>query len=372
VGAIVGDRLGRPIVERLVDPLVGGINAGRVDDLSAALTFPQLLAASQQSGSLMRRLAQPPTAAGGVSPAGPGPLFWSLSGSTASLADSLAEALSRRGVTIHTSVSVRSVDPHPDSRSGAPQWQLALRGTDDSEQESADPPHDPPSLRADRDILAVPAGEAAVLVGPHAPEAAVLLDSIAYASVAVVTLSVPTHAIRSPLRGTGFLVPRASTIARGPALITGCTYLARKWPHLAGEDDELLRVSVGRAGDSRHRDLNDDELTASAVAELTELLDIRDVPFDSLVTRWDDAFPQYAVDHATRVGRIDRAVAALGGVAVAGAAYGGVGIPACIGSGRTAARRVLDSLSPGSDPPGSDSPAPDATGDEPAPPELGK
>jgi oxygen-dependent protoporphyrinogen oxidase len=377
VGAIVGDRLGRPIVERLVDPLVGGINAGRVDDLSAALTFPQLLAASQQSGSLMRRLAQPPAGAGGLPPPDPGPLFWSLSGSTASLADSLAEALSRRGVTIHTCVRVRSIDPHPHNRPGAPPWQLALQSTDDPDQESADPLHDAPSLRADRVILAVPAGEAAVLVGPHAPEAAVLLDSIAYASVAVVTLSVPTDAIRSPLRGTGFLVPRASTIAGGPALITGCTYLARKWPHLAEEDDELLRVSVGRAGDLRHRDLSDDELTASAVAELTELLDIRDVPLDSLVTRWDDAFPQYAVDHATRVGRIDRAVAALGGVAVAGAAYGGVGIPACIGSGRAAARRVLDSLSarsdsPGSDATGSHATGSDASGDEPVPPELGK
>ncbi len=113
--------------------------------------------------------------------------------------------------------------------------------------------------------------------------------------------------------------------------------------------------------------MSDDDLTASAMAELTELLDIRDVPLDSLVTRWDKAFPQYAVDHATRVGRIDRAVAALGGVAVAGAAYGGVGIPACIGSGRAAARRMLDGLSARSDSPGSR-----ATGDEPAPPELGR
>jgi protoporphyrinogen/coproporphyrinogen III oxidase len=372
VGAIVDERLGRPVVERLVDPLVGGINAGRVDDLSAAVTFPQLLAASRQSGSLMRRLAGPPVGAEGTSPPQPGPLFWSLSGSTASLADSLAEALSRRGVTIHTSVSVRSIEPHPDGRSGTPQWQLALHRTDDSDQESADRSDDLPSLRADRVVLAVPAGEAAALVGPHAPEAAVLLDAIAYASVAVVTLSVPTDAIRAPLRGTGFLVPRASTIAGGPALITGCTYLARKWPHLARTDDELFRLSVGRSGDSRHRDLSDDELTASAFGELTELLDIRDVPLDSLVTRWDEAFPQYHVGHATSVERIDRAVAALGGVAVAGAAYGGVGIPACIGSGRTAARRMLDSLSPGSLSPGSGVPRSEASGDEPARPELGK
>jgi oxygen-dependent protoporphyrinogen oxidase len=137
-----------------------------------------------------------------------------------------------------------------------------------------------------------------------------------------------------------------------PALTTGCTYLGRKWPHLARPGDELVRVSVGRFGDSRHRDVGDDELTASAFGELARLLDIRGGPLESLVTRWDGGFPQYRVGHAARVGRIDRAVAALGGVAVAGAAYAGVGIPACIGSGRAAARRALASLATGPDPVG--------------------
>ena len=114
VGDIVGERLGRPVVERLVDPLVGGIHAGGVDDLSAAATFPVLLAAAHQSGSLMRRLgqamrrraAESPSAAGGL-PATPA--FWSLTGSTASLADLTAAALEARGVTIHTGVGVEAI-----------------------------------------------------------------------------------------------------------------------------------------------------------------------------------------------------------------------------------------------------------------------
>jgi oxygen-dependent protoporphyrinogen oxidase len=178
--------------------------------------------------------------------------------------------------------------------------------------------------------------------------AAGLLAAIEYASVAVVTLSVPAGAIRSPLRGTGFLVPRTSTIDGRQALITGCTYLGRKWPHLARPGDELIRVSAGRFGDDRHRDLDDDQLTASVFGELAAVLDISGSPLDSLVTRWRSSFPQYQVGHLIRVAQIEKAVSDLGGMAVAGAALRGVGIPACIASGRQAAQRVLASVGPGS------------------------
>jgi oxygen-dependent protoporphyrinogen oxidase len=187
-----------------------------------------------------------------------------------------------------------------------------------------------------------------------------------HASVAVVTLSVPEGAIRAPLVGTGFLVPRTSTIDGRPPLITGVTYLGRKWPHLARPGDELIRASVGRFGDERHTALDDGELTAAVVGELSHLLDI-DTPQDidtaqdidtpqsdastpsgprpyAMVTRWDDAFPQYEVGHLIRVARVEQAVSELDAMAVAGAALRGVGIPACIGSGRSAARRVLSAL----------------------------
>ena len=360
VGAIVGERLGRPVVDRLVDPLVGGINAGGVDDLSAAATFPPLLAASYRSGSLMRRL-RPANGAAEPAPAEPSPVFWSLPESTASLADALAEALVRRGATIHTHLSVRAMDRRHPGQTGA-SWQLALEHRSGAPRESGDRSDGPEVLQADGVVLAVPAPAAAVLLAPHAPEAAGILGSIGYASVAVVTLSLPTGAIRTPLLGTGFLVPRTSTIAGGPALITGCTYLGRKWPHLARPGDELIRVSVGRFGDSRQDDLGDDELTASVFGELAHLLDIRGAPLHSLVTRWDRGFPQFQVGHLDRVDRLDRSLAVLDGVAVAGAAYRGVGIPACIGSGRAAARRVLGSVSTGSAPAGARS----------APPELGR
>jgi oxygen-dependent protoporphyrinogen oxidase len=172
-----------------------------------------------------------------------------------------------------------------------------------------------------------------------------MLSTITYASVAVVTLSIPAGAIRAPLSGTGFLVPRTSEVDGRPTLITGCTYLGRKWPHLARPGDELIRASVGRFGDERHRGLDDEELCSSVLGELAVMLDLRGTPLEWRVSRWEGAFPQYQVGHLIKVGMIEQEVGSLGGLALAGAAYSGVGIPACIASGRAAARRVLASVS---------------------------
>jgi oxygen-dependent protoporphyrinogen oxidase len=339
VGAIVQERLGRPIVERLVDPLVGGIHAGDVDELSAAATFPYLLAASIQSGSLMRRLRRrrqrPPDRPDhpGTAPEERAPLFWSLPNGVAGLADALEAELIRRGVTITTGVSVEAIDRWEPDRTGAGRWRLDLR---------SDRHH---TLIADGLVLAVPARETAVLLAAHAPEAAGLLSTIEYASVAVVTLAFPKGAIRASRKGTGVLVPRTATLGGARSLVTAVTYLDRKWPHLARRDDDLIRASVGRFGDLRHQSLDDDELRDAVLSDLALLLGVHDRPVESLVTRWDGAFPQYQVGHLILVGRIEQDVATLAGIEVAGAAYRGVGIPACIGGGRAAARRLLGSLS---------------------------
>jgi oxygen-dependent protoporphyrinogen oxidase len=347
VGPIVADRLGLAVVERLVDPLVGGIHAGGVDDLSAAATFPQLLAAAHQGGSLMRRLGQARSAAvvavggtGGGTGGGQSPVFWSLPDGTASLATELSEALVARGVTIHTGAAVEALEHHraptvahgrdPATGPGRDGWRIALGGAGAQEVDGV--------------VLAVPAGEAATLLAPHAPRAADLLGTIEYASVAVITVSVDRASVGHPLEGTGFLIPRTTRFDGRPALVTGCTFLSRKWPHLARGDDELLRMSVGRFGDERHRSLDDDELTAAAFGELARVLDIWGGPTAVQVTRWDRAFPQYRVGHLMRIARLERDIAAVGGLAIAGAALRGVGIPACIGSGRAAAAQVRDAL----------------------------
>jgi oxygen-dependent protoporphyrinogen oxidase len=337
VGDIVTTRLGRAITERLADPLIGGINAGNVDLLSAAATFPPLLAAARQPGSLMRRLGQARTASATTENSA-SPVFWSLSSSTASLVDLLAEALRGRGVTFHLRSPVEGLEYRSQPATGIGRWTV-------NTAEAASPGEATTGAQSvDAVVLALPAGPAASLLSPLAPDAAALLGSIEYASVTVVTLSVTQGAVTAPLTGTGFLVPRTSTISGRPALATGCTYLSRKWPHLSRPGDELVRVSFGRFGDNRHADLSDDEIVEAAVAELSELIGLRGTARASMVTRWNDAFPQYRVGHLDRVDTINAHLAPFHGMALAGAAYRGVGIPACIGSGRTAARLVLDSL----------------------------
>ena len=187
-----------------------------------------------------------------------------------------------------------------------------------------------------------------MLLAPLAPVAAGLLSTISYASVAVITVALPPDTIGTR-RGTGFLVPRTSSVDGRPPLVTACTYLDRKWPHLGRPGHELVRLSVGRHGDDRHADLDDDELVVTATGELAAMLGTpaAQTPVDATVTRFPQAFPQYAVGHLIRVAQIMEDVAAVGGLAVAGAAYRGVGIPACIGSGRDAARQVLAAVQRG-------------------------
>jgi len=341
VGGVVTARLGHEVTERLVDPLVGGIHAGGVDDLSAEATFPPLLAADRGPGSLMRRLRMPaPPPPDPSAPASP--VFWSLEGTAARLPAELTTALVHRGVAVHVGVAVESLARRGGDAAGS--WELTLAGDTSTVPGATGASDSARTLTVDGVVLAVPAGQAAGLLADHAPGAAAVLGDIRHASVSVVTLAVATTSLRSELVGTGFLVPRTSPVDGRTALITGCTYLTRKWPGLARPGDELIRLSVGRFGDDRPDTMDDDELTAAAFGELARILDIDGRPRESLVTRWHGAFPQYTPGHLERSDRVMQAVAGLPGIAVAGSAYRGVGIPAVVGSGRTAARAVLASL----------------------------
>jgi oxygen-dependent protoporphyrinogen oxidase len=348
VGAVVEARLGRQVVERLVDPLVGGIHAGGVDDLSAEATFPPLLAADRLSGSLMKRLRLPAPSPADSSDRRSAPVFWSLDGSTARLPTELAASLVARGVAVHTGITVEALHRLPDRAPGDDTdrrtWELAITGDSSPVPGSTEASMRAHTLAVDGVVLAVPAGQASRLLADHAPLASSILGDVSYSSVSVVTLSIPSEAIRSELVGTGFLVPRTSPVGGRTALVTGCTYLSRKWPGLARPGDELIRLSVGRFGDDRQDSMDDDELTTATFGELTRILDIVGSPTASLVTRWDGAFPQYEPGHPGRIDLVEEAVSRLPGIGVAGNAYRGVGIPAVIGTGRAAATAVLRSL----------------------------
>jgi oxygen-dependent protoporphyrinogen oxidase len=308
------------VVDRLVDPLLGGINAGGVSDASAAAIYPLLLAVAQRRGSFMRAMHRATTLPADKPT---GPAFWAVDGGMESMTGSLRDALAGRGVDLRLGAAAEAL-----RRRGAG-WELdTTAGT----------------VRADDVILAVPARPAADLLAPLDPEVAQLIRSVEYASVALVTLRYPVDTAEAGLDGTGLLVPHGTRLGGSddPVLVTACTYLSQKWPHLAQPGELVVRASVGRYGDVRYQGMDDAALVAAVTGELATLLGLTATPTDSMVTRWVDALPQYRVHHLLRVATVESALQRLGTIGVAGALYRGVGIPACIAGGRKAARELLD------------------------------
>lgn len=299
-GELVRTRLGSGVFEGVVDPLIGGIHAGSSDFLSAEAAAPQLAAAAQ-SRSLMGGLRKAQRVASGSSSGTP--LFASLRTGLGRLVDRLVEELTAGGLSVSCGTAVDSV----------------------------------PVNGFDATILATPSSVAAKLVAPASSEAGRELSGIESASVALAVLVYPATALRRPLCGTGFLVPRAEGW-----LLTACSYASAKWPHWTGPNDLVLRASTGRWGDNAALRLNDDELGERLHAELTSALDLAASPRLTRVMRWDRAFPQYRTGHLARVTRAETALARdLPSVTLAGAAYRGVGIAACVAQGQAAARRAL-------------------------------
>jgi protoporphyrinogen/coproporphyrinogen III oxidase len=185
----------------------------------------------------------------------------------------------------------------------------------------------------DRIVLAVPAPVTAALVDTASPAAAKELRAIRHSSVVLVTLAYDASAVPDDtFTGSGFLVPRPEG-----RLMTACTFGTNKWPHWSGPETKVVRISAGRSGDLRAFELSDDELVDALHRELTEAIGVTGRPKDVRVSRWPDAFAQYEPGHLDRVARIEAALARdMPGVVVAGAAYRGVGIPACVASARRA------------------------------------
>jgi protoporphyrinogen/coproporphyrinogen III oxidase len=329
----VGGRLGPEVVDRLVEPLLGGVYAGRCEDLSFEATLPALAQAARErnslidaAGSLLPPAGVVPARAGSQdagqrpTPGVPSAVFTTLAAGLGSLPAALA---ARSGATVRTSVMVREVARTPDG------WRLTVGSA-----------HAPEAFSADAVIIAVPARPAGRLLAQIADgqAAASALAEIKYASMAIVTLAYPESAFPQPPAGSGFLVPAVDSRA-----VKAVTYSSNKWPHLRHTSPGLLivRCSVGRLGEEAILQRDDAELAALAAADLAAATGVRGGPADVRVTRWGGGLPQYSVGHLDRVARIRAGVGKLPGVAVCGAAYDGIGIPACIASARLAADQVL-------------------------------
>jgi oxygen-dependent protoporphyrinogen oxidase len=203
------------------------------------------------------------------------------------------------------------------------------------------PVPDPVTIVADAVIVALPASKSAGLLADLTPWAAHELAAVEYASVSIVTLAYPAAATAG-LRGAGLLVPSGEGRA-----VKAVTYSSAKWDHLApgaGRDAAIIRASVGRHGEARVLQREDADLLRLVAGEVAALTGVRGAPLAGRVSRWGGALPQYAPGHLERVRRIRADVARVPGLAVCGAAFDGVGVPACIRSGTAAAAEVLAHL----------------------------
>ena len=321
VASYVAARFGQELVARLVDPLLGGVYAGRSEQLSFEATLPALAAASRRHASLAAaaRSVLDATPAAMV----PRPVFTTLTGGLATLVPAVAAA---SGAAVRTSAMVRGLARTPGG------WRLTVGSA-----------HAPGQLDADAVVLALPPGPASRLLAglPGADAAAAGLGEITTASMAIVTLAYPDAAFPAPPQGSGFLVPAVDGHA-----VKAVTFSTVKWPHLrAGRTPvHIVRCSVGRLGEEALLQRDDGELAALAAADLAAATGVRGAPVDTRVSRWGGGLPQYTVGHAGRVARIRAAVAAQPGLAVCGASYDGIGIPACIASARAAADQVIAGL----------------------------
>ena len=310
IGELIARRFGPELQERLVDPLLGGINAGRTEELSIDVGAAQLAAVARRHGSLVAGLRAQREAA---PPPNGEPVFWSVRGGLQRLVDALATSLVEAGVEVRCGAAVESVD-------SVPAVHLAGGVT----------------IEADAVIITVPAFAAAPMLRDLSAEVARALDAIDYSSVALVTLAYRRDAVRTSLDGSGFLVPRPDG-----RLLTACSVFSNKWKDLADPDTVLLRASAGRWKDGRALDMDDADLVAAVHGELDEALGLAEGPTEVRVSRWVRSFPQFWPGHLERVAHLESTLARVAPrVALAGAALRGVGIPACVTGAQSAAEHV--------------------------------
>ena len=301
IGAYVRARFGDEVNERLVDPLIGSIYAADTDDFSLA-AVPQLAELATRSRSVLLGTRKQPAVASG-------PVFYAPRAGMGALVEAVFDVVVAARGEVRCNAAVR---------------QLAIDGTSWRVDDEA----------FDGIVLACPARVAGQLLATIAPGVAATLTAVPTVGVAVLTLAIPTSAWPARLHGlSGYLVPKPQQ-----RLVTAASFGSQKWAHWASPDHVVLRVSLGRDGlPALH--LTDDELLGGVLDELHVHLDIDAQPTAVRTSRWANSFPQYRPHHGTVIAAAERSLP--NGLALAGASYHGIGVPACIRSAQQAATRLL-------------------------------
>ena len=304
--------------------MIGGINAGDVDQISVAATTPQFAAAVARGPSLINALRAQLESARAATADPDAPIFHSLPGGLGRLINTLTSRIGSESLMLGTPVrEIRAAAAGPHryeivTTAGATSCHAA--------------------------VVATPADVTAQVLGQIAPDSARILRSIDYSSVVLVTLAYDDDAIPMVLADSGFLVPRIEE-----RFITACSWTSTKFSHLRRPGTTLFRVSVGRHDDGRHRGMEDPALLREITADLEHLMGIVNPPSAARISHWPYSLPQYRPGHLDRISEAEIALDLHApGITLAGAALRGVGIPACIRGGRQAATTAYSLTAAGS------------------------
>jgi len=311
VASFVERHYGREMVDRLADPLLSGIYGGEAANLSLRAVLPRFHDMEDSHGSLGRAMlaARRKVSAGPKKPAIP--IFTTLKNGMQHLAETL---VSRLTGTLLTNAPVQALQPQ------AGDWLVSAGMHSDC---------------FDAVIVALPAPVAAQILRPTGPELSGELAAVQYGSSITVGLGYDRDVRQSLPPGFGFLVPRSE----GKRLLAA-TFVHNKFPHRAPEDRALLRCFFAGGNAENIWHLSDDEIVGIVRTELQQILGLRSAPLFARVYKWKSAMAQYGVGHLDRLDRIERLCQQLPGLALAGNAYRGIGVPDCIRSGRDAAAQV--------------------------------
>jgi oxygen-dependent protoporphyrinogen oxidase len=321
--SFVSRRLGKEALDRMAQPMVGGIYTADPRTLSLRSTLPRFLEMEREHRSIILAMLRQRKTSKGAASGVSGPrysLFLSFDDGMQVLTDALERNVSNAGVRIQLKAKVTGLD-----RATTEHWTLT---TSDNSQ-----------MQADGVCLAIPAYSAATLLEEIDNRVGQQLRAIEYTSTATINFAFRRDHIRHPLDGFGFVVP----LIEKRSLIA-CTFSSVKFSGRAPEEHVLLRAFVGGALQPEIFQLDEAEMVERVKSDLNQLLGIQGQPLFVEAAKWSRSMPQYYVGHLERISAIEAQLSSLGTLVVAGNSYRGAGIPDCIRSGEAAAEKLLSSV----------------------------
>ncbi|MGB7554983.1 MAG: protoporphyrinogen oxidase [Candidatus Korobacteraceae bacterium] len=313
VAQLVERHFGAEVVDRLADPLLSGVYGGDAGKLSARAVLPRFVEMEEKYGSLSRAMLAAHKKMMATRKEPPRPLFTSLQDGMQQMVDTVAARLDPEAIRLRTHI----LRVYPED-SG---WRVSIEMNGEE--------------RFDAVLIATPANVAGTLLdGVDRDFARNLLD-ITYSSSVTVTLGYYMDQLKVLPPGFGFLVPRSE----GTRMLA-CTFVHNKFPHRAPEGKGILRCFLGGARDEAVLALTDEQILETVHRELKDILKLDARPIFARVYRWRGAMAQYEPGHIARVESIEKRVAEIPGLALAGNAYHGIGVPDCIRSGMEAANSL--------------------------------